>query len=287
MNKPEDIARAAANADSFAEAVAGGLEIFDLGQPMYVGMPQSSMHPKFNMTLQRRHGDLVRPDGGSGANELIVTGGHVGTHIDAFAHISYHGHLHGGIDAHDSQLGGRFKDHGAETIPVIIGRGLLLDIPAVLGVSRCAPAYEVTRADLEAAVRLTGTRPRKGDVILVRTGWGQLYNDPVAFENLKDGTPGPGMAGGTWLADLEPGALGSDTIAFERIPPAEVVPSLPVHTLLLVERGIHIIEILALEEIAAAGLRVFTFVLSPLRIVGATGSPARPLAIRSARKASR
>jgi kynurenine formamidase len=54
-----------------------------------------------------------------------------------------------------------------------------------------------------------------------------------------------------------------------------------VHTLLLVERGIHIIEILALEEIAEKELRVFTFVLSPLRIVGATGSPARPLALRS------
>jgi kynurenine formamidase len=286
MNKPEDVKIAGA-ADRFAEAVADGLEIFDLGQPMYVGMPQSSMHPKFNMTLQRRHGDLVRPDGGSGANEVIITGGHVGTHIDAFAHISYHGHLHGGIDAGEAQLGGRFKHHGAETIPIIIGRGLLLDIPAVLGVSRCEPAYEVTRADLEAAAKLTGARPRKGDVILVRTGWGQLYNDPVAFENIKNGAPGPGVQGGTWLADIEPGALGSDTIAFERIPPAEALPTLPVHTLLLVERGIHIIEILALEEIAAAGVRVFTFVLSPLRIVGATGSPARPLAIRSAAKAAR
>jgi kynurenine formamidase len=287
MNKPQNITPATAGMDRFAEAVAEGLEIFDLGQPLYVGMPQSSMHPKFNMTLQRRHGDLVRPDGGSGANELIVTGGHVGTHIDAFAHISHEGHLHGGIDAGAAQLGGRFKHHGAETIPIIIGRGLLLDIPAVLGVSRCEPAYEVTRADLEAAARLTGTTPQKGDVILIRTGWGQLYSDPVAFENIKDGTPGPGMAGGTWLADIEPGALGSDTIAFERIPPVEAVPSLPVHTLLLVERGIHIIEILALEEIAAAGIRVFTFLLSPLRIMGATGSPARPLAIRSARKASR
>jgi kynurenine formamidase len=273
--------RASNGPDLLAQAVANGLEIFDLGQPMYFGMPQSSMHPKFQLTLQRRHGDLVRPDGGSGANEVIVTGGHVGTHIDAFAHISFEGHLHGGIDAHDAQTGGRFKHHGAETIPPIIARGILLDVPTALGIARCPPAYEVTQADLEAALRLTGTEPREGDVILVRTGWAQLYHDPVAYENLRDGTPGPAVPGARWLADFRPSALGSDTIAFERIPPATAVPTLPVHTLLLVERGIYIIELLALEELAAAGLREFTFVLSPLKLVGGTGSPARPLALRS------
>jgi kynurenine formamidase len=267
--------------DLLAEAIAQGIEIFDLGQPLHVGMPQSSMHPKFQMTLQRRHGDLVRPDGGSGANELIITGGHVGTHIDAFAHISHHGHLHGGVDAHAAQVGGRFSRHGAETIEPIIGRGILLDVPAALGIGRCPAAYEVTRSDLEAALALAGTAIGEGDVVLIRTGWGQLYHDPVAYENLKDGTPGPGVAAATWLADFGPRALGSDTIAFERIPPIEAVPSLPVHSLLLVERGIHIIEILALEKLAAAALRVFTFVLSPLPIVGATGAPARPLALRS------
>jgi kynurenine formamidase len=270
--------------DALAAAIAAGIEIFDLGEPLYFGMPQSSMHPKFNMTLQRRHGDLVRPDGGSGANELIVTGGHVGTHIDAFAHISFEGHLHGGFDAHESQRGGRIKRHGAETIEPIIARGLLLDVPTALGIGRCEPAYEVTPANLEAALRLTGTAPRTGDVLLVRTGWGQLTGDPVAYENLASGTPGPGPAGGRWLADFRPHAVGSDTIAFERIPPENGVPSLPVHTLLLVERGIHIIELMALEELAAAAVRVFTFILSPLKIVGATGSPARPLALRSIQK---
>jgi kynurenine formamidase len=267
--------------DPLAAAIARGVEVFDLGQPLYAGMPQSSMHPKFHMTLQRRHGDLVRPDGSSGANELIVTGGHVGTHIDAFAHISFEGHLHGGVDAYAAQIGGRFSQHGAETIAPIIARGILLDVPAALGIDRCPPAYEVTQADLEAALRLAGAHPRAGDVLIVRTGWGQLYHDAVAFESLAAGAPGPGVSGATWLADFRPRAMGSDTIAFERLLPIEAVPVLPVHRLLLVERGIHIIEILALEELAAAAVRIFTFFLSPLRLVGATGSPARPLALRS------
>jgi kynurenine formamidase len=267
--------------DTLAAAVAAGVEIFDLSQPTFVGMPQSSMHPKFQLTLQRRHGDLVRPDGGSGANELIVTGGHVGTHIDAFAHISHHGRLHGDVDAAEAQRGGRLREHGAETIAPLLCRGVLLDIPRVKDLRRCIDDYEVTRADLESALKLTGTTLREGDAVLIRTGWAQLYGDPVAFEGLKRGTPGPGLEGADFLADFKPRAVGSDTIPLERIPPDEAVPSLPVHRLLLVDRGIHIIEILNLEEIAEKKVSVFTFFLSPLKIVGATGAPARPLAIRS------
>ena len=57
---------------------------------------------------------------------------------------------------------------------------------------------------------------------------------------------------------------------------------LPVHRMLLVENGIHIIEHLALEAASAAGLTEFTFVMAPLRIVGGTGSPVRPFAAVSA-----
>jgi kynurenine formamidase len=267
--------------DALAAAVAAGVEIFDLSQPTFVGMSQSSMHPKFQLTLQRRHGDLVRPDGGSGANELIVTGGHVGTHIDAFAHISHDGRLLGGIDAAEAQRGGRLRQHGAETIAPLLCRGVLLDIPRAKDIPRCIDDYEVTRADLEAALKLTGTTLREGDAVLIRTGWAQLYDDPPAFEGLNNGTPGPGAEGARFLADFKPRAIGSDTIPLERIPPAKAVPSLPVHRLLLVDRGIHIIEILNLEEIADRNVNVFTFFLSPLKIVGATGAPARPLAIRA------
>lgn len=267
--------------DAFADAVADGLDIFDLGQPLFTGMGQSSMHPKFQMVLQRRHGDLVRPDGGSGANEIIVTGGHVGTHIDAFGHISHNGHLHGGVEAAAAQHGGKLTSHGAEQIPPILARGILLDIAGVRGVDCCAAGYEVTRADCEAALALTGVTPRAGDVLLLRTGWSRYYGDQIAYESLKDGAPGPGVEAGRWLADFRPKAVGSDTIAFEWQGPANGVPSLPVHTIMLVESGIHIIEIMALDELAAAGVYEFTFVLSPLKIVGATGSPARPLAIRS------
>jgi kynurenine formamidase len=70
-------------------------------------------------------------------------------------------------------------------------------------------------------------------------------------------------------------AAGSDTIAFERVPSR----AMPVHVHLLVESGIHIIEALNLEELAAARVYTFLFVAAPLKIRGGTGSPIRPLAV--------
>ncbi|MFB3051808.1 MAG: cyclase family protein, partial [Acidimicrobiia bacterium] len=77
--------------------------VIDLAQPLHRGMPVSPNHPSFQLALMRRHGDMVRSDGGSAANEIIVTGGHVGTHIDSLAHVSQDGRLHGGVDAESLQ----------------------------------------------------------------------------------------------------------------------------------------------------------------------------------------
>lgn len=255
------------------------MRIFDLGRPLAAGMPQSPNHPQFRLALQRRHGDMVRADGSSAANELIVTGGHVGTHIDALCHVSYHGQLHGGIDAAAAQAGGRFSELGAETIEPMFCRGLLLDVPAALGIASCAPGYEITPADLDAALALTGTQARPGDVLLIRTGWGERYQDPQAYAGLATGVPGPGEPGARWLSGNSPRAVGADTIAFEHLPSGQGHALLPAHRHLLVEAGIYIIEALDLDGLAAAAVREFAFVLSPLKLVGGTGSPVRPLAV--------
>ncbi|HUZ51055.1 MAG TPA: hypothetical protein VMU94_00800 [Streptosporangiaceae bacterium] len=88
-----------------------------------------------------------------------------------------------------------------------------------------------------------------------------------------------GQAGAGWLAQRGALAVGADTIAFERLAPGNGHTLLPAHRVLLVENGVYIIEALALEELAAASVHEFTFVLAPLNLVGATGSPVRPLAV--------
>jgi kynurenine formamidase len=265
--------------DPLLAAVSAGVRTYDLGRPMFAGMPQSHEHPKFQMAIGRRHGDRVRVDGTSGASEVIVTGGHVGTHVDALAHVSHEGRLHGGIDAGAACVGGRYAEGGVEQVGPLVARGLLLDVPRAIGVEYCEAAYEITVAELEAALERNGLRPDPGDVILVRTGWGAIFDDGERYAGETDGAPGPGEAGCRWLAQFEPAAVGDDTVAFERIAPADVAPTLPGHRVLIVESGIPMIEMLDLEELAAADVREFLFVLSPLKLIGATGSPARPLAL--------
>ena len=263
--------------DALLDVVRGGVRTYDLGRPMFVGMPQSPNHPQFWHTLPRRHGDTVRADGGSAANDLIVTGTHVGTHIDALAHVSHDGKLHGGADAAEAGRGGRFLDHGVHTIAPMVRRAVLLDVPRALGETECPPGYEITPADLDAALT---TQLGAGDVALIRSGWGSRFEQgPQAYAGLETGVPGVGEAGAEWLAARGVYAAGADTIAFERLAPGRGHAALPAHRVLLVEAGIYIIETLALDELAAAGIAEFTFILVPMNIIGATGSPVRPLAV--------
>lgn len=266
--------------DRLLEVVRAGVRVYDLARPMSVGMPQSPNHPQFWHTLPRRHGDMVRPDGGSAANDLIVTGTHVGTHIDALAHVSQDGKLHGGVDAAEAGRGGRFMDHGVHTIAPMVRRGVLLDVPAALGHQVCAPAYEITPDDLAAAADREGVGVGAGDVVLVRSGWGRRFEDGAeAYSGGATGVPGVGEAGARWLAGRGVHAAGADSIAFERLAPGRGHSVLPAHRVLLVEAGVYVIETLALEELAEAGVYEFSFVLAPLPLVGATGSPVRPLAL--------
>ncbi|TDC56554.1 cyclase family protein [Actinomadura sp. KC345] len=264
--------------DPLLAAVAGGVRLIELGQPFFTGMPCSPNHPGFRMTLIRRHGDMERPDGGSAANEIIVTGGHVGTHIDALSHVSHDGELHGGVSAADAQRGGAFTAHGAENLPGLLCRGVLLDVAALRDVATLPPGYGVTAEDLDLAAKRAGVEPGEGDVALIRTGWARNFGDTTAYLGKETGVPGATPDAARWLADRGIVATGSDTTAYEQIPEGAGHAVLPVHRILLVESGIFILEHLDLEALAESGLREFVFMLAPLRIKGGTGSPVRPLA---------
>ena len=267
--------------DQLLGAVRRGTRTYDLARPYVVGMPQSPNHPAYWRAMPRRHGDAVRADGGSAANDLITLGTHVGTHIDALGHVSQDGLLHGGVPADIAQTGGGFPDHGIHVFPPMLARGILLDVPAALGVDTCDPGYEITPSDLDAALELSGADPAPGDVLLIRSGWGARWDEGAAYIGAQSGVPGVSADGARWLAARRPRATGADSIAFERLEPGKGHALLPAHRILLVEEGINIIETMNLEDIARDGVREFTLVLAPLPLVGATGSPVRPLAVVS------
>lgn len=254
------------------------VDVVDLAQPLYPGIPSSPNHPGFKHALLRRHGDTVRVDGTSGANDLLVMGTHTGTHVDALAHVSHEGMLHGGVDAEEAQRGGRFGRHGIDELDPVVTAGVLLDVAALHGVPRLAPGTPVTASDLAAAAeRAGGVAP--GTAVLVRTGWAQLWQWPDDFLSVADGVPGPTEDAAGWLRERGVRITGSDTTAYEHIPAGAGHARLPVHRSLVVEAGIPIVEMLDLERLAGTGNRRFTFVLAPLPLRGATGSPVRPLAL--------
>jgi kynurenine formamidase len=157
---------------------------------------------------------------------------------------------------------------------------VLLDVPTALGVPACDPGYEITPADLERTAAHQSVRIEQGDVVLIRSGWGRRFDDGAdAYRGTDTGVPGVSSDGAEWLARHKPFAAGADSIAFERLAPGSGHALLPAHRILLVQSGIYLIEALDLEALAAASIPVFTFVLIPLPIVGATGSPVRPIAV--------
>jgi kynurenine formamidase len=260
--------------------IAPKYRIYDLGRPLEAGTPVAPGHPNFRMALLRRHGDVLRPDGSSSANELISTSGHTGTHIDAFAHFSKEGRLQGGHDAYEASRGARFKVLGADAIAPIVTRGVLLDVAAAEGTALLEAGRPITADDIERTCRHHGLEIGAGDAVLFRTGWPVgRYEQEVEYVGWPTGVPGPDETAARWLAERRVHVAGSDTIAFEWLAPGAGHSKLPVHVILLVESGIHIIEVLDLEELAAAGVHEFLFVCSPLKLVGATGSPVRPLAL--------
>jgi kynurenine formamidase len=253
--------------------------VFDLAQPYFVGMPQSPNHPPYQQALVRRHGDVVRSDGGSAANDIIVTGTHVGTHIDALCHVSHNGMLHCEVDAADAQSNTGFTTYGVETIEPFVGRCVVLDIAAVRGVPMLAPGEAVTAADLDAAEAAARVTVGAGDALLIATGWSRCWDDRSTYMGQHGGAPGPDESAGDWIVARQVRLAGAETIAFEQIKPGAGHATLPVHRKLLVEAGINVIEGLRLLELVDAGVTECVLMVSPLKLSGATGSPVRPLAI--------
>jgi kynurenine formamidase len=252
-----------------------GARAYDLEQPRFAGAPVFPAHePGLLLHLHRRHErDAAEPR--TSASALLVMTEHSGTHIDALCHQAYEGRLHGGVPVSARvQTSVGFTALGIDTVAPLVARGVLLDVAGTLGVPRLDPGHSVSAAELERAADGLALRP--GDVVLVRLGSGALWADRAAYE----AAGGVSAEGARWLAERRPLAVGADNLAWDVVGvPDPELGSLPGHTILIVQSGIHIIESLFLEELAADGVREFGFVCLPLKVRGGTGSPVRPLAL--------
>ena len=255
--------------------------VFDLEQPRFAGMPVHPAHkPGYFYGLHRRHRDSYRPDQygpRSGASGVLTMMEHSGTHIDALCHQACDMMFHGGVNVDDVERQDGYRALGAETMKPLLGRGVLLDVAASKGLAQLPQNYAITADDLVAATRAASVRVLPGDVLLVRTGFGTAWTDEAAYLNAA----GVSKSGNLWAAEQRVVAVGADNMAWdcmtERDPDTNM--ALFGHAHLLVTHGIHIIENLNLEQLAAAKVHAFGFVGIPLKFRGATGSPIRPLAL--------
>lgn len=252
-------------------------EVHELGRALSSSMPVFGTR-RFDSYLKRT---VVNPGSNRrGSNEEIVTTelGQVGTQFDGFAHQSIGDSLYNCFKTQDVASRNGFSKLGIENAGFLMTRGVLIDIAALKGVAALTDRYEITVRDLEAALKRQKLTLEAGDAVLIHTGWGKLWGkDNPAYTR---SSPGIGVAAAEWLAKKNPMLVGADNSSVEVSPNPDPNVNLPVHQIMLVVHGIHLLENLDLAGLAAAGAAEFAFALQPLKIQGATGSTVAPVAIR-------
>jgi len=171
-----------------------------------------------------------------------------------------------------------FQKMGVEKIGTLFARGVLIDVAAFKGVETLGDSYEITVEDLEGALKKQNVTLQPGDAILINTGWGKLW----AKDNARyvKSCPGIGVKAAEWLIAKDPMLLGSDNWPVEVAPNPDKLISLPVHQIALVVNGVHLLENLKLDELAAKGVSEFALIVQPLKIEGGTGFTVAPVAVR-------
>lgn len=260
---------------------------YDLSVNYFVGMPSfhSLGDPGYQYWLTHTpHGTVVdNPNGlGEGMNKKVSYTGdaismytHMGTHIDALNHFGLHGKIWNGF-SHEEHLGDKgWKKTGAESIPPIIARGVLLDVAHAKG--PLPKNYRITSQDLQLTLEKQGIKLKSGDVVLIRTGQAKFYENTSQY---LDNYPGISLDAVKWLVeDQRIMLLGADNLSFEAFPPEREDNWVPVHTYLLAEKGVMFIEQLFLEDLSKDKQYEFAFIAASLKLKGASGSPLRPIAI--------
>lgn len=207
-------------------------------------------------------------------DEQVTTSMGIGTQIDGLGHFGLNHQFYNGISG--DELAGGYKLEPA-ALPPIVTRGVLLDIPRALGKPILQAGDRIGRAEIDKALKRQRLTIRKGDVVLLHTGWIALAtSDPERF---RAGEPGLVADGAQYLADLGVVAVGADNIALEATPSDHPGQGL-VHSTLLTKNGVYILEMIDTRELASDGVGEFLFVLGVPRLRGTVQMTINPVAIR-------
>ncbi len=267
-----------------------------------VGQPARRYNPILTHTSINER-DPFAPGIWAGTDDLVTMSTCAGTHLDALAHISYDGSLYNGFPAESIMALSGAGHLGAEKLPAIATRGVLLDLArtkGVEGLDEIDQGYAITGEDLDEAAEAARVEIMPGDFVLVRTGEMRHYlADPhEPFAAIRD-TPRWRYAVGTgdarlpgfsvhsirWMSDNEVAGAVNDTYAYEVFPPSmpDWSDCLAVHMIHVRDMGLIQGQNWNLEELSVAcaerGSGEFLLVAAPEPIVGAASAPVAPVAV--------
>jgi kynurenine formamidase len=218
-------------------------------------------------------------------DDYIIMALQASTQWDALAHVYYDGLLYNGFPA------GAVTSRGASRNAIdqvatrggVTGRGVLLDVARFRGLDSLPPSTAVLPEELDATARAQGVQIKRGDIVLIRTGWWPRFAEIRDGTRWLMGSPGLSWRCVQWLSDNEIAAVAADNQSVEVMPPEDGV-FLLFHMLAIRDLGMMLGEIWDLESLAAdcAHDGVYDFFLSaaPLEVTGAVGSPVNPIAIK-------
>ena len=252
-------------------------EVFELGHVLNASMPLSAGRI-FDQIVKRTNNVPGTNKRSSNEEIMIAEMGQVGTQFDGFAHQAHDNVHYNCIKTSDIETRNGFTKLGIHKVGTLMTRGVMIDVAAYKGVDMLADNYEITVADLEGAIKRQNLTFQPGDAIIIHTGWHRLWGKDNA--RYGRGNPGLGVPAAQWLIAKDPMLLGADTAPVEVSPNPDKNLSLPVHQLALVVNGVHLLENLKLDELAAKNVSEFALVMQPLKLQGATGSTVAPVAIR-------
>lgn len=219
------------------------------------------------------------------ADDVIMMPTQCGTQWDGLGHIFYGDHMWNGYDCRTVTSAGAQKCGIEKTQERMVGRGVLLDIPRMLGMDHLPDAFAITNEMLDKAERHFGVEVRRGDYLIVRTG----QMEAMLAANTWDGYSGgdaPGLAFETldWLHAKQVAAIATDTWGAEVRPNETEEANQPWHWISIPIMGLTVGEIFFLKELAKDCAEDthydFMFVAPALPVTGAVASPVNPLAIK-------
>jgi kynurenine formamidase len=206
--------------------------------------------------------------------ELVSATTQLGTHLDALNHLQIGDRGYNGWTVAELAEPWGTNRLGAETIPQIVTRGWLVDVPAARGVDRLEVGDVVTVEDVKQA--LDGNEPEAGDAVLFHTGWAAHWDDPDTY---LSGEPGPGLELARWLAGHGVALTGCDTWSYGPVPAEDPARPFEVPQMLNVRHGVFVVENLDTAALARDGVHQFALILSHPKLRGATGAWTAPIAL--------